>query len=177
VKQDITIESTALKKVKCGLYFSLLGCIAFIVLSLFILFNVPGFQGLLVGLLGTVTFGTFLFLGLQALWCGPTVPKHEGFLPDPKSPSWAETVFSVVISVVTAVLFGIIERHLPRLPNLDFLGIAAHLVHCFGLLWLQPVLALSEPQFWSQEGSRRRKCYPLKQRKSKIVCLSSQFFK
>jgi hypothetical protein len=126
VKQDITTESKALKKVKRGLYFSLLGCVAFIGLSLFILFNVPGFQGLFMGLLGTVTFGTFLFLGLQALWREPAVPKHEGFLPDPKSPSWAETVFSIVISVVTAVLFGIIEPHLPRLPNLDFLGIAAH---------------------------------------------------
>ncbi len=123
MKQDTTTEGKALKKVKRELYFSLLGCVAFIVLSLLILFNVPGFQGLFMGLLGTVTFSTFLFLGLQALWRGPTVPKQEGFLSDPKSPSWAEIIFSAFICGVTAVLFGIIE---PHLPNLDFLGIAAH---------------------------------------------------
>jgi hypothetical protein len=86
VKQDITTESKALKKVKLALDFSLLMMFAFMLISTAILFNVPGFQGLFVGLLGIVGSGTFIFLGLQALWRGPTVPKHEGFCQTPSHP-------------------------------------------------------------------------------------------
>jgi Ca2+/Na+ antiporter len=98
VKQDITTESKALKKVKRELYFSLLMMFAFMLISTAILFNVLGFQGLFVGLLGLLGSGTFIFLGLQAFWREPTVPKHEGFLPAPSRPL-GQRGSSVLVSV------------------------------------------------------------------------------